>query len=109
MGDEDCIGCRCLGCLQSSQFSSVGECVGADGARLHKGKQITRLVSIAAGGGYDTYARTLARHMPKYIPGNAARLQMEIDPLTGAEIEALLARAYGAPKDVIAAAARLVP
>ena len=40
---------------------------------------------------------------------DAARLQMEIDPLTGLEIETLLADAYGAPRDVVAAAARLVP
>jgi tripartite-type tricarboxylate transporter receptor subunit TctC len=48
----------------------------ASGARaqtaqeFYKDKQITMLVSTAAGGGYDTYARTLARHMAKYIPGN---------------------------------------
>jgi tripartite-type tricarboxylate transporter receptor subunit TctC len=36
---------------------------------FYKGKQIVLLVGTAAGGGYDTYARTLARHMPKYIPG----------------------------------------
>ena len=38
---------------------------------------------------------------------DAAKLQMDIDPLTGAE--ALLAKAYNAPKDIVAAAARLVP
>ena len=37
---------------------------------FYKGKQISMLVSTAAGGGYDTYARTLARHMTKHIPGN---------------------------------------
>jgi hypothetical protein len=40
---------------------------------------------------------------------DAARLQMEIDPLDGPAIEALLAEAYGAPRDVVAAAAQLVP
>jgi hypothetical protein len=34
---------------------------------------------------------------------------MEIDPLGGPAIEALLAKPYNAPKDVIAAAAQLVP
>jgi len=34
---------------------------------------------------------------------------MEIDPLDGLAIEALLAKAYNPPKDVIAAAAQLVP
>ena len=37
---------------------------------FYKGKQITMLIGTAAGGGYDTYARTLARHMSKHIPGN---------------------------------------
>ena len=37
---------------------------------FYKGKQITMLVASVAGGGYDTYARTLARHMSKHIPGN---------------------------------------
>lgn len=37
---------------------------------FYKGKQITMLVAAGAGGGYDTYARTLARHMSKHIPGN---------------------------------------
>jgi tripartite-type tricarboxylate transporter receptor subunit TctC len=39
-------------------------------ADFYKGKQITMLVASGAGGGYDTYARTLARHMSKHIPGN---------------------------------------
>jgi tripartite-type tricarboxylate transporter receptor subunit TctC len=37
---------------------------------FYKGKQIVMLVASGAGGGYDTYARALARYMPKYIPGN---------------------------------------
>jgi tripartite-type tricarboxylate transporter receptor subunit TctC len=37
---------------------------------FYKGKQIVLLIASGAGGGYDAYARTLARYMPKYIPGN---------------------------------------
>ena len=37
----------------------------------------------------------------------AEKLSLEIDPLTGAQIESLLAKAYGAPKAVIAEAAQL--
>ncbi len=39
-------------------------------AQFYKGKQITIIVGTAAGGGYDTYARFLARHMSRHIPGN---------------------------------------
>jgi tripartite-type tricarboxylate transporter receptor subunit TctC len=149
---------------------------------FYKDKQITMLVGTAAGGGYDTYARTFACHMTKYIPGNPVivvknmpgadgaiatqtlynsaprdgttiaaltngiamdslfkrfvgrfdalklgwigsisklmnvcvtwyteKLQMEIDPLKGEEIEALLSVAYSAPKPIVAEAASLLP
>ena len=36
---------------------------------LFKNKTITILVGAAAGGGLDTYARLLTRHMQKHIPG----------------------------------------
>jgi tripartite-type tricarboxylate transporter receptor subunit TctC len=35
-----------------------------------RGKQINIIVSAGPGTGYDLYARYLARHMGKYIPGN---------------------------------------
>ena len=37
---------------------------------FYKGKTVRIIVGAAAGGGYDTYSRTLARHMGKHIPGN---------------------------------------
>ncbi len=40
---------------------------------------------------------------------DAKRLQMEVDPLTGEEVEALLKKAYAAPAGVIARAAPLIP
>src|SRR6266853_926723 len=36
---------------------------------FYKGKTITLVVANAAGGGYDLYARLLARHMGRHIPG----------------------------------------
>lgn len=39
-------------------------------ADFYKGKTIDLFVGYSAGGGYDTYARTIARHMGKHIPGN---------------------------------------
>ena len=37
---------------------------------FYKGKTIRLIVGATAGGGYDTYSRTIARHMGKHIPGN---------------------------------------
>jgi len=38
----------------------------------YKGKTIRIIVGASAGGGYDTYSRTIARHMGKHVPGNPA-------------------------------------
>jgi tripartite-type tricarboxylate transporter receptor subunit TctC len=39
-------------------------------ANFYKGKQVDLYVGFSAGGGYDLYARILARHMGHHIPGN---------------------------------------
>jgi tripartite-type tricarboxylate transporter receptor subunit TctC len=39
---------------------------------FYKGKTVRFIVGQAAGGGYDTYVRTIARHISKHIPGNPA-------------------------------------
>ncbi len=38
-------------------------------AAFYKGKQVNIIVGFAAGGGYDAYARLLARHMTNHMPG----------------------------------------
>ena len=37
---------------------------------FYKGKTVRIIVGAAAGGGYDTYSRMIARHIGKHIPGN---------------------------------------
>jgi tripartite-type tricarboxylate transporter receptor subunit TctC len=37
---------------------------------FYRGKVIRIIVGFSAGGGFDTYARSLSRYMGKYIPGN---------------------------------------
>ena len=48
---------------------------------FYKGKTIRLIVAFSAGGGYDTYSRTIARHLGKYIPGNPT---VVVDNMTGA-------------------------
>lgn len=38
-------------------------------ADFYKKKRVTLYVGYSAGGGYDRYSRTLARHMGRHIPG----------------------------------------
>jgi tripartite-type tricarboxylate transporter receptor subunit TctC len=39
-------------------------------ADFYKGKRVKIIVGASAGGGYGTYARIIAAHLGKYIPGN---------------------------------------
>jgi tripartite-type tricarboxylate transporter receptor subunit TctC len=39
-------------------------------ADFYKGKQVQMIVGYGPGGGYDVYARVLARYLGSYIPGN---------------------------------------
>ena len=39
-------------------------------ADFYKGKRVNMIVSYGPGGGYDVYARVLARHIGRHIPGN---------------------------------------
>jgi tripartite-type tricarboxylate transporter receptor subunit TctC len=39
---------------------------------FYQGKTVRIIVGTSAGGGFDTYTRTLARHFGKHIPGQPA-------------------------------------
>src|SRR5437868_15301646 len=43
---------------------------GAAQDSFYRGKTVTLVVGYSAGGGYDQYARLLARHLGRHIPGN---------------------------------------
>ncbi|HEY7556586.1 MAG TPA: tripartite tricarboxylate transporter substrate-binding protein [Candidatus Binatia bacterium] len=57
--------------------------LGASGSAddFYKGKTVRIVVGFSAGGGFDTYARALARHMSKHIPGQPA---VVVENMTGA-------------------------
>ncbi len=42
----------------------------AEEANFFAGKSIRLIIGFDVGGGYDLYARAVARHLPKHIPGN---------------------------------------
>jgi tripartite-type tricarboxylate transporter receptor subunit TctC len=58
---------RCSWLTLACLLASLGGPAAAED--FYKGKTITLMVGSGEGGGYDQYARLLARHMGKYIPG----------------------------------------
>jgi tripartite-type tricarboxylate transporter receptor subunit TctC len=63
--------------------------VGADaaeaqsGAAPYAGKQIRMVVASGAGGGYDAYARVLARHIGRHIAGNPSIISQNMPGAAG--------------------------
>ena len=62
-----------LGFANASRAASVDD--------FYKGKNVRIVVGFSAGGGFDTYARALARHMGKHIPGSP---ELVVENMTGA-------------------------
>jgi tripartite-type tricarboxylate transporter receptor subunit TctC len=54
---------------------------GAADPEYYRGKTVRIIVGLSAGGGFDVYARAMARHMGKHIPGNPAFV---VDNMPGA-------------------------
>ena len=66
-------------------------------AQFYRGKTITIIAASSAGGGYDLYARTIARHIGKHLPGNP---NVVVSNMPGAASNVAAAYIYNAaPKD----------
>lgn len=53
----------------------------ASNHEYYRGKTVHIIVGLSAGGGFDIYARSMARHMGKYIPGSPSFV---VDNMPGA-------------------------
>ncbi len=65
--------------------------------KFYEGRQVRLIVGTGAGGGYDTYARLVARHMPKFIPGEPTFVVQNMPGASGVKSVNYLYSA--APKD----------
>ena len=53
-------------------------------AQFYKGKSITLVIASAAGGGFDTYGRMVARYLGNHIPGNPTIIAQNMPGASGA-------------------------
>ena len=68
-----------------------------DVANFYRGKQMRIIVGSGAGGGYDTYARLVERHIGRHIPGNPSLITQNMTGAGGVVAANYVANA--APKD----------
>jgi tripartite-type tricarboxylate transporter receptor subunit TctC len=66
-------------------------------AEFYKGKQVDLYIGYSAGGGYDVYARLLARHMGRHIPGGPVIVPRNMEGAGSLRLANWLYKA--APKD----------
>lgn len=64
-------------------------------APFYESKTMRIIVGAAPGGGFDTYSRTIARHMGKYIPGNPTII---VDNMPGAGFVVAVSHLYKVAK-----------
>lgn len=64
---------------------------------FYRGKSIDLLIASSAGGAYDGYARMLARHIGRHIPGNPTIVPRNMEGAGGLRLANFLANA--APRD----------
>jgi tripartite-type tricarboxylate transporter receptor subunit TctC len=69
---------RLLSVAIASLLTFVAPASAQSVAEFYKGKTITVFIGYGAGGGYDLFARTIAKHMPRHIPGNPSMLPMNM-------------------------------
>src|ERR1700679_3463165 len=58
----------------STVLVTIAAATTAAAENFYSGKTIQVLIGFSAGGGYDLYARTVARYMGRHIPGNPTLL-----------------------------------
>ncbi len=86
--------CRVIGMLACIAAASLSPSRAQD---FYRDRTLTVVIGLSAGGGYDLYGRTLARHLGKYIPGNP-KLVVQNMPGAGS-LSAALWLANVAPRD----------
>jgi tripartite-type tricarboxylate transporter receptor subunit TctC len=57
---------------------SAGSAAAQSVADFYRGKTITCFIGYGVGGGYDLFARTISRHLPRHIPGNPTILPVNM-------------------------------
>jgi tripartite-type tricarboxylate transporter receptor subunit TctC len=85
----------CLAIAPASAQDAIGD--------FYRGKQVNIIVGSSAGGGYDTYARLIARHLSDHLAGNP---EIVVQNMPGAGSGKAAGYVYSvAPKDGTAIAA----
>ena len=83
-------------------IACVSAAVGAAAQEFYRGKTVTMIIPSSAAGGYDTYARLLARHIGQHLPGRPDVVPQNMPGAGGKVAVAYMANAAAKDGTVIA-------
>ena len=69
--------------LGAAALAILTSAIAANADDFYKGQTITLILGSPSGGGYDSYARPLARYLGKHIPGSPTVILQNGEPLLG--------------------------
>lgn len=68
--------CRGIGLVAALAATTIGA-EAQSPEQFFKDRQVNIIVGASVGGGYDTYARIVARHLPRHLPGGNANIVVQ--------------------------------
>jgi tripartite-type tricarboxylate transporter receptor subunit TctC len=95
--DALCPAMTLLGLCLFSSIVLAESALAQNVADFYRGKNVALAISFSPGGGYDLYARTLARHMGKHMAGNPTIVPQNMPGAGGLRVAQYFSQA--APKD----------
>jgi len=88
---------RALAALCFALAAPAAPATAQDAASFYRGKTVRIVVGFSSGGGYDVYARVLARHLARHIPGSPSVIVQNMPG--AASLKSVQYLTAGAPAD----------
>jgi len=88
---------RALAALCFALAAPAAPAAAQDAASFYRGKTVRIVVGFSSGGGYDVYARVLARHLARHIPGSPSVIVQNMPG--AASLKSVQYLTAGAPAD----------
>ena len=98
-----------LALLAAAFWPPLAPGAAADAESFYQGRNLTLVIGYTAGGGYDLYARLLARHLSRYIPGHPTIVPENMPGAGGLRASNYLYAAAAKDGSVIGTFSRSIP
>ena len=104
-----CIGAAALGAFVLSAGTEMAMAQSKADKDFFKGKRMQMYIGYSAGGGYDRYARSLARHMGRHLPGKPSFVSKNYTGAGSMRLANALYNTFKQDGSIVATVGRTIP